>query len=51
MFGLVPASSITFPMIDTPSLLGLAASPLARLGGLDIAVIAIYFAMVLWIGF
>ena len=51
MFGLIPASSITLPMIHTPSLLGLAASPLARLGGLDIAVIAIYFAMVIWIGF
>ena len=51
MYGLVLTSSIPFPMIHTPSLLGLAESPLARLGGLDIAVIAIYFAMVIWIGF
>jgi len=34
-----------------PALLALAASPLARLRPLDIAVIAIYFAMVVWIGF
>jgi len=34
-----------------PGLLALAASPLARLRPLDIAVIAIYFVMVIWIGF
>jgi solute:Na+ symporter, SSS family len=34
-----------------PTAHALAAEPLARLGGLDLAVIAIYFAMVLWIGF
>ena len=34
-----------------PPLLAFAAAPLAHLRGLDIAVIAIYFAMVLWIGF
>ena len=34
-----------------PALLAVAAEPLAHLRGLDIAVIAIYFAMVLWIGF
>jgi SSS family solute:Na+ symporter len=32
-------------------MLAFSALPLARLSGLDIAVIAIYFAMVLWIGF
>jgi SSS family solute:Na+ symporter len=37
--------------MSLPSLLAFAASPLARLGGLDIAVIVIYFAMVIWIGF
>jgi SSS family solute:Na+ symporter len=51
MFGLVPASSTSFAVAHTPSLLAFAASPLARLSGLDIAVIAIYFAMVIWIGF
>jgi SSS family solute:Na+ symporter len=34
-----------------PSLLAFSAGPLAHLSPLDIAVIAIYFAMVLWIGF
>ena len=34
-----------------PSLLALAATPLVRLRYLDIAVICIYFAMVIWIGF
>jgi SSS family solute:Na+ symporter len=34
-----------------PAALALNATPLARLGTLDIAVIAIYFAMVIWIGF
>jgi len=34
-----------------PSLLAAGAAPLARLGPLDIAVIAIYFGMVIWIGF
>jgi SSS family solute:Na+ symporter len=35
----------------SPSLLAFSAAPLAHLRPLDIAVIAIYFAMVLWIGF
>ncbi len=44
--------SITASAFSTlPGSLALAAEPLARLRGLDIAVIAIYFAMVLWIGF
>ncbi len=34
-----------------PAQLALSAAPLARLKPLDIAVIAIYFAMVVWIGF
>jgi solute:Na+ symporter, SSS family len=34
-----------------PALLAFAAEPLAHLRALDIAVIAIYFVMVLWIGF
>ncbi|MGO9937034.1 MAG: sodium:solute symporter family protein [Terracidiphilus sp.] len=34
-----------------PALLAFAASPLARLSLLDIAVIVIYFGMVIWIGF
>jgi len=37
--------------MSLPSLLAFAASPLAHLGALDIAVIVIYFAMVIWIGF
>lgn len=49
MFGL--ASGISLPLIDVHSYLAMAASPLARLGALDIAVIVIYFAMVIWIGF
>jgi solute:Na+ symporter, SSS family len=51
MFGLVAASGISLPLIDARALLALAVSPLARLGALDIAVIVIYFAMVIWIGF
>src|SRR6516165_4784885 len=34
-----------------PSLLAAGAAPLARLSALDIAVIVIYFGMVIWIGF
>src|ERR1017187_7005959 len=43
MFGLVPTS--------LPALLAFSAAPLAHLRPLDIAVIAIYFGMVVWIGF
>ena len=50
MFGLVPVSTAG-SIAQMPALLALAASPLARLRPLDIAVIAIYFAMVVWIGF
>jgi hypothetical protein len=35
----------------SPNLLAFSTAPLAHLRLLDIAVIAIYFAMVLWIGF
>ncbi len=38
-------------IIPRPALLGLSAAPLAHLRPLDIAVIAIYFGMVIWIGF
>ena len=51
MYELVPTGSMSLPLINAHSLLALAASPLARLGVLDIAVIVIYFAMVIWIGF
>src|SRR3569833_2230536 len=51
MVGLGAASGISLPLVDAHSLLALAVSPLARLGARDIAVIVIYFAMVIWIGF
>ncbi len=51
MLGLVPASIVAgFPGF-LPALLAISAAPLAHLRPLDIAVIAIYFAMVIWIGF
>jgi solute:Na+ symporter, SSS family len=51
MFGLVPASVAGGYFGSLPSLLAFSAGPLAHLSPLDIAVIAIYFTMVLWIGF
>src|SRR4249920_2790025 len=51
MFELVPASLASAFPVSVPSLLAFAASPLATLKPLDIAVIAIYFGMVIWIGF
>ncbi len=51
MFGLVPASIAAGSSSVFPALLAFSATPLARLRPLDIAVIAIYFAMVVWIGF
>ena len=51
MFGLVPASIAAGSFGSLPALLALSASPLAQLKSLDIAVIAIYFGMVIWIGF
>ena len=51
MHGLVPLSAMNGALGSLPSLLAFAASPLARLSPLDIIVICIYFAMVIWIGF
>ena len=51
MFESVPLATMAGPVHAAPALLAFAASPLARLRPLDIAVIAIYFAMVIWIGF
>jgi solute:Na+ symporter, SSS family len=51
MFGLVPASVAGGYFGSVPNLLAFSVGPLAHLSPLDIAVIAIYFAMVLWIGF
>src|ERR1022692_2490361 len=51
MFGWVPLSTVPGSLHSMPALFALAASPLARLSVLDIAVIVIYFGMVIWIGF
>ena len=51
MFGLVPASVAAGFFGSLPSLLAFSAEPLAQLRYLDVAVIALYFGMVLWIGF
>ena len=51
MLGLAPASLAAGSFATLPALLLESAEPLARLHALDIAVIAIYFAMVIWIGF
>jgi SSS family solute:Na+ symporter len=51
MFGLVPASIAAGSFGSLPALLAFSAEPLAHLRTLDIAVIAIYFVMVIWIGF
>jgi solute:Na+ symporter, SSS family len=50
MLALTPAP-ITVTVGHFPALLALSAEPLVRLRFLDIAIIAIYFAMVIWIGF
>ena len=50
MFGLVPLSTAGSLAPHPPSL-ALAALPLAHLRPLDIVVIAVYFGMVIWIGF
>jgi solute:Na+ symporter, SSS family len=47
----LPFSIIARALHSTPAFLAFADSPLARLGPLDIAIVAIYFAMVIWIGF
>jgi len=51
MFGLVPASIAAGLPSSSAALLALGAPSLAHLSLLDIAVIAIYFVMVIWIGF
>jgi len=51
MFGLAPLSTSAGFFGSVPAMLALSAAPLAHLRPLDIAVIAIYFGMVLWIGF
>jgi SSS family solute:Na+ symporter len=48
---MVPAYLAAGSLGSLPSFLALSAAPLARLRPLDIAVIAIYFGMVIWIGF
>jgi len=51
MFGLVPASTAAGSLGSLPALLAFSVAPMAHLKPLDIAVIAIYFGMVIWIGF
>ncbi|HET7102718.1 MAG TPA: sodium/solute symporter [Terracidiphilus sp.] len=48
---MVPAAVSTGTLSSVPALLAFSALPLAHLRPLDIAVIAIYFGMVIWIGF
>ncbi len=51
MIGFIAASVAGGSVGSLPPLLAFSVGPLARLSPLDIAVIAIYFAMVIWIGF
>jgi solute:Na+ symporter, SSS family len=51
MFGLIPATIAAGPAGSLPAMMMLSAPSLAHLSPLDIAVIAIYFVMVIWIGF
>ena len=52
MYGLLPLATSTLGAVRTATeSLALAASPLAHLRPLDVAVIVIYFGMVVWIGF
>src|ERR1035437_1718349 len=51
MFGPVPDFHLSASFARLPELLAFSAAPLAHLRPLDIAVIAIYFGMVVWIGF
>src|SRR6202008_2862802 len=48
---LVPAVALAELRLPVSSVLAMNAPSLAHLNGLDIAIIAIYFAMVIWIGF
>ena len=51
MIGLVPVSVATGLLSSVPALLAFSVAPMAHLSTLDIAVIATYFGMVIWIGF
>src|ERR1700728_434478 len=51
MFGLIPATIAAGPAGSLPAMMMLSAPSLAHLSPLDIAVIAIYFVMVICIGF
>jgi solute:Na+ symporter, SSS family len=51
MFLLASAAASTAPQDSLPALLAFSAEPLAHLRTLDVLVIALYFAMVLCIGF
>jgi SSS family solute:Na+ symporter len=51
MFGLVPTSIAAGSSFSLPALLAFSSAPIAHLNPLDMIVIAIYFAMVIWIGF
>ena len=51
MIGFIPASVVGGTIGSLPPLLAFSVGPLARLSPLDIAVIAFYFVMVIWIGF
>ena len=51
MFVLLPASVAHGLLGALPAQMAFAENPIARLGPLDLTVIAIYFAMVIWIGF
>jgi SSS family solute:Na+ symporter len=51
MLDLIPGSLASAFPAHVSTLLAAGSSPLAQLGPLDIAVIVIYFGMVLWIGF
>src|SRR5450631_2302122 len=51
MFGMVPSTLAAGLHPATAKLIALSAPSLAHLSALDIAVIAIYFVMVIWIGF
>jgi len=51
MFGLVPPSTVAGCLHFIPATLAFSMAPLAHLSTLDLAVITIYFAMVIWIGY
>jgi SSS family solute:Na+ symporter len=51
MYGLVPLAYAASSLGSMPALLAFSTEPLAHLRTLDIFVIAIYFVMVIWIGF